>query len=340
MTMTSHHSRLCHLYIISAALSLASGFRGLCVDLSRKWNPSLQLRLERLVSSRRRRSSKLSALIYGWDGLAEEFDSGVTSKPVYSTFDLVDNTDDCTPEGTFLAQALSYDTERAGHLARLAVAFSPPERALRLEQLEHVDVICVRNDAVDIQAVICEDGTCITLSVPVKFPRSCTNEENWDSKNTCVLRNIDDLDAQAGSVLSQRQDHGDNLNDDNDWGEWDINNLPPWWITPYPGSSLALDCENVRQVLNDAEFQPDVKALAHDTLRSSSMTDSHDYNIVQARIALVGPAGLLFHVRARSGYADKMVRLEAAYSFGRNPMNDVESLRAAVLGALASAEGN
>ena len=116
----------------------------------------------------------LQALIYGWDG--GDAGQDASSSPYLDIAS--DLGQSCSPVGTAVAEALSYDSQRAGHLARLAVAFSPPERALALDRIERVDVVCVRDDHIEIEAIVCEDGGCVSLSVPVKFPRDCHSSES------------------------------------------------------------------------------------------------------------------------------------------------------------------
>jgi hypothetical protein len=105
-------------------------------------------------------------------------------------------------------------------LARLAVAFSPPHRALRLRDVESVRVLRLdpSRGIMDLQAVVCEDDGCVTLRVPVAFPEPCpvddyvehTQEEAEDGGGGhggvgggigCVRDNLDRLDAEAVRVL-------------------------------------------------------------------------------------------------------------------------------------------
>jgi hypothetical protein len=167
--------------------------------------------------------SRRPALIYGWDE-----DDVVEESNEVRIGGIDSGGGGCSPAGVAVAESLSYDRDRAGSLARLAVAFSPPERALSLDQIEAVDVICVREDAIDIQAVICEDGGCVSLAVPIKFPNTCDSNEEW--MEGCVRRNVEELDEFARSTLLKKSQ--------DDSGEQDLCVLddqvdfPSWWVPP------------------------------------------------------------------------------------------------------------
>jgi len=121
-------------------------------------------------------ASPLKALIFGWDGAIEdETTTASSSASSYTTFSGSNMFgESCSPVGTAVAETLSADPDRTGHLARLAVAFAPPSQALTLDKIDKVDVICVREDQIEIEAILCDGTTgCLSLSIPVKFPRGC-----------------------------------------------------------------------------------------------------------------------------------------------------------------------
>ena len=282
----------------------------------------------------------LQALIYGWDG--GDAGQDASSSPYLDIAS--DLGQSCSPVGTAVAEALSYDSQRAGHLARLAVAFSPPERALALDRIERVDVVCVRDDHIEIEAIVCEDGGCVSLSVPVKFPRDCHSSES-SALEGCVMKNLDELDAEAGSLLQMAEETTKTeAQAAHDFDELcvlneRIDNFPSWWVPPECDVTMAADCESIRVLLNDAEFQPDVVALSQDALRK--MKDGEDYKVLQAKVAIVGPAGICFKVRAEFELShDRRVHiLDVVHPFGET-MTNVDDLRAAVLGAVSAADGS
>jgi hypothetical protein len=276
------------------------------------------------------------AIIYGWDGDDTEEDS-----PTYTNFQSEVGFDQCSPVGTAVADRLTYDPDKVGSLARLAVAFSPPERALTLADIERVEVICVREDHIEIQAMVCEDGGCVSLAVPVKFPKACQADSEW--LEGCVMRNLEFLDEQAEAALLIQEE---SENDPQDLDELcQLNSkidYPSWWIPPECNANLLVDCNNIRGLLNEDEFSQDVGALAQDVL--NGWKGGEVYTVKNARIAAVGPAGICLKVRAQYQLqdedGDKPIHiLDVMYPFGDVPMHDAASLRAAVLGALAAAEG-
>ena len=303
-------------------------------------------------------STARKALIFGWDGESEEASSTTAAgTPSYLDVGSDLSGQSCSPVGTAVAEALSYDSQRAGHLARLAVAFSPPDRALAIDRIERVDVLCVREDHIEIEAIICEDGGCVSLAVPVKFPRDCQSHQNGatGALEGCVMQNLDELDAQAGSLLKVADEaHQTNVYNTQYFEELSVLNdpiltLPNWWVPPssmggYGASGymsgtvtndMAAEGDNIKVLLNDAEFQPDVKALVTDQLRR---LEDGDYQVLQAKVGLVGPAGMCF--KARVEMEDKSIKiLDVAYPFG-STMTTTDDLRAAVLGAVSSADGS
>jgi hypothetical protein len=310
--------------ITLSAISSASAFLGV-VPTSRT-----TIQDKKIDSSS---STPRHALIYGWDG--DESDSDDTGSPLYFDED-VSPDKQCPPIGIALAETLSYDEDKAGHLARLAAAFSPPERSLRLDQIQKVQVICVREETIEIEAIICEDGGCVSISVPVKFPRSCTATSS-DVLEGCVYQNLDELDEEAESSLSIVREDDASL-EDLCLLNGSFEKLPDWWVPPECDVSMAAECEAIKQLLNEDEFQPDSRALAQDALRG--LKEGRDYSIQQVKVAIVGPAGICFKVRAKYLPAvGTLHTLDLLYPFGGEPMTTADSLRAAVLGAVAAAEG-
>ena len=345
------------LLLISALISSSSGFGGVAVAPAprrrrgRSSPPHHQLQNHHFDHSSSCRPSpytsatsapspsSLSALIYGWDGDVEDTSNNDDQQFSYQGLDSdLDNSEQCTPTGIAYAEALSYDRDRAGHLARLAVAFSPRERSFSLEDILKIDVICVKQDSIDIEAILCEDGGCVSLNVPVKFPQNCGD----DYLEGCVMHNIDELNTQAEGILTAMEQAQQN---EPDYEELCMLanakvELPHWWVPPECDATLARDCDGIKSLLNEEEFQPDIKALAQDTLRTSP--NGEGYVVQTVRVAAVGPAGIAMKVIAeyQHDYNRPRHTLDVMYPFGGEPHTNVDSLRAAVLGAVAAAEGN
>lgn len=282
-------------------------------------------------SDQRRKTSELAALIYGWDG---EDDATYTD-----VLNEVSDIKTCggvpaSPEATAVAESITYNPDKVGHLARLAVAFSPPERALTLNNIENVEVLCVTDKTIEIEAVVCEDGGCVTLAVPVSFPHECGSE--W--LEGCVMRNLDELNSEAESLLLVQEEEAAN--------EADLDELcmlnskvdyPSWWVAPECNADLVEECDTIRLLLNKEEFQPDVRALAQGGL--NALADGETYEIKKVVVSAVGPAGICFKVQAafQSEDSNSTHILDVLVPFGGDPLQDAGSLRAAVLGVVAAA---
>ncbi len=277
------------------------------------------------VGTNRLRTTHNRALIYGWD---DDIDEDLVS-PVEMKFKYESELPQCTTEGVAVAESISYDSDRLGSLARLAVAFSPPERALKLNQIERVDVICVSQKHIDIQAIICEDGGCVSLAVPIQFPKACDRGAHLEG---CVVGHLDSLVESASAVLSDGRNietHGDLSSDGN--GNVDY---PAWWVSP-SSSDLVEECKRMCSILNEDEFQPEVMALAQDAMQSVGP----GLITMAAKVASIGPAGFYFRVQTRSLESTNVRVLDVFSPFGGAPKATADELRATVLGTVATAGG-
>jgi hypothetical protein len=244
-------------------------------------------------------------------------------------------------------------------LARLAVAFSPPGMALDLRHIQHVTVIRVDENHIDIEAVVCEEDGCVTLAVPITFPRPCNNNNknnnndcNYnahyddDDLEECVMDNIGQLDIKAGQVLKKlewEESHYEEIQDVHRQmhalqSPQDLT-LPTWWVH---GADLSLECGNICCLLNEEDFQQEVCALAASAL--SDANHDNDWTVEQAAVVAVGPAGVVLRALTTArldmfAESTKKQIVEVPIAFSAT-VHDVAELRAAVLGAMASAGGN
>jgi hypothetical protein len=107
---------------------------------------------------------------------------------------------------------------------------------------------------------------------------------------------------------------------------------------------MAAECSAMRNILNEAEFKTDIVALAQDSLNHAQQQGEGPYAVREAKVAAIGPAGLCFKVRAQLLSSQQpqdrpaMHVLDVMYPFGGGPLDSVESLRAAVLGLVATAD--
>ena len=172
---------------IGISSSPASGFVPATSTSSFRGSTSLEKK------NRRFRLDPNHVIIYGWDGEIEEDDSG-------------------SPAGsnTLLAERITQDKDRTASLARLAAAFSPPERALNVEHITDVSVVDVTHGHIELAALVC-DGTsegCVSLFVPVNFKHECPPvgfDDHDDELESCIRTNIDALDVEAELALLQKK---------------------------------------------------------------------------------------------------------------------------------------
>lgn len=262
------------------------------------------------------------ALIYGWDDDADDD----MSPPVEMAFKYESELPQCSTEGVAVAESISYDPDRLGSLARLAVAFSPPERALKLDQIERVDILCVSQKHIDIQAIICEDGGCVSLAVPIQFPKACDRGAHLEG---CVVGHLDTLDVSAAATLSV--DSQGQLS----WENNDNVAYPSWWVSPI-STGMIEECRNMCSILNEPEFQPEVLALVQEATLTTGVEIG---TTIDAKVTAIGPAGFHFKVRTRSLQSANVQQLDVFSPFGGTARTTSDDLRAAVLGIVATAGG-
>eukprot|EP00428_Durinskia_dybowskii_P022761 CAMPEP_0170205614 /NCGR_PEP_ID=MMETSP0116_2-20130129/2351_1 /TAXON_ID=400756 /ORGANISM="Durinskia baltica, Strain CSIRO CS-38" /LENGTH=307 /DNA_ID=CAMNT_0010456005 /DNA_START=47 /DNA_END=970 /DNA_ORIENTATION=- len=274
-------------------------------------------------TSLRTRTQPRQALIYGWDDDADDD----MAPPVEMSFKYESELPQCTTEGVAVAESISYDPDRLGSLARLAVAFSPPERALKLDQIERVDILCVSQKHIDIQAIICEDGGCVSLAVPIQFPRACDRGAHLEG---CVVGHLESLDASA-AVATLNADSQGQLS----WYSSENVAYPTWWVSP-TSYDMIEECKNMCSILNEPEFQPEVLALVQEAtlttgIRIGTSTD--------AKVTAIGPAGFHFKVRTTALESPNVQLFDVFSPFGGTARTTSDDLRAAVLGIVATAGG-
>jgi hypothetical protein len=292
--------------------------------------------------------SSLSATIYAPSGDLEDEYSELDEDENENANNLF-STSSSSEKHSALVDFLSHDHITA--LARLAVAFSPPGHALALRDVEHVQVLRVDENHIDIQAVVCEEDGCVTLQVPVSFPHPCSV---MDELEECVMGNIGELEVQAETFLRTiewKESHYEEVQaEDREWQvllATDDLHFPAWWVHPET-REMSDECHSVRSLLNEDGFQAEIRALTEMALAESdaviSTDDGHagtsDWTVEQAAVAAVGPAGFLIRAATQRielfQETDSRKVVEVPISFGATADN-VSDLRAAVLGAVAAA---
>ena len=247
--------------------------------------------------------------------------------------------DEMSPNSRFRSIRDFLQTEALDRLARLVVAFSPPERSVELEAIEEVSVISIDDNSIDIEAMLCEGDGCVSLSVPISFPKSCSESDDYE---TCVVDNIGKLDVRASESILNAEweakltDEGINvayqrkrLRDPNGI------TYPDWWIPSTVAEDCFTECKSILELMNDDEFSRDVHNLAVHGLKRQGPDDIHIVEL--AAVSAVGPAGLILRACIRDPENEQIVTREVPFAFPE-PASGVESLRTAVLSAVASVE--
>lgn len=296
----------------------------------------------RLTSS----SLKRPATIIGWDDESNSYTSSFDepSNGILGGYDPWSN------HLTSIADSISQSTEQTASLARLAVAFSPPEHSIKLEDITQIQVIQVSNSHMDLSAVVCDESQCVTIFVPVPFQHDCSGccDSDHSSTEACVLNNINELDVEAQQLLNQR-----NLGSPQEEKEllrslYDSSNLqyPSWWVSPqtYEMSEESLHITNT---LNQDGFQNQLQALAKKGLESTQ--DGYLFEVKRAAVCSIGSAG--FYLRAIAVPRDEIssqapldkeslctvLEIPIPFSTHQTSMiSDAASLRSAVLEAVSS----
>ena len=182
------------------------------------------------------------------------------------------------------------------------------------------------------------------MFVPVSFPNDCGSSSSMEE---CVLDNIVALDTSAQDIIIQRQDEVEV----DDLCSFDLQattaNYPPWWVHPGCLDGLEGECNTIKKLLNERDFQDAIIALAKKAT-SDFIHVQGSPHILQAVVAAVGPAGLYIRARMKlddilgmdddSHYAtNEITTLDIPYSFGLgDSVTSAVDLRSAVLRTIAS----
>lgn len=302
--------------------------------------------MRRQTSSRH--TSNQYATIIGWDDESDSYVSSFDEDTTISTGILSENID--SQIYTSIADSLSHNTDKTASLARLAVAFAPPSEAVKLEDITQIQIIEVASDHIELSAVVCDESQCVTLFVPVTFHHDCGSLGAGESMEECVLDNIFELDEEAQQVIQrrdiERKDSMDEIGQEIIAALHNKNDIqhPSWWIHP-KNREMVEECENIKRILNQENFQHQVKALAREGLAYTE--DGDLFQIQKAVVSSLGPAGFYFRVVASKKFATQTTDshftiLDIPFSlnpFGQNPeIEEPSDLRAAILGSVASVE--
>ena len=224
-------------------------------------------------------------------------------------------------------------------LARLAAGHCR-SGGLKMEHIEQVSVRAVAFSHVDIEAVVCEEDGCVSLSVPVAFEHPCEvpTSTSWGGSGSgelfedCILRNIQALDdAQLEAAKNRVFVTDDEIAASTALRSTEYVDFPSWWVHPSVSLDFSKECDSLLRILNEADFQGELLVLASSKLLlllGGVNFDESAFAVREVAVVAVGPAGLV--LRASTIYNNSAEMVEVPIAFAHTVSNP-ESLRDAVL---------
>mmetsp|Transcript_32775 Transcript_32775/g.79682 ORF Transcript_32775/g.79682 Transcript_32775/m.79682 type:complete len:535 (+) Transcript_32775:248-1852(+) len=294
-------------------------------------------------------------------------------------------TQECPTVGASVAETLSGNIDRTGSLARLAVRFARVQNEehseLPIEEIENVRVLCVHSNSIELEATLCETHGCVSLHVPISFPTACSTTngagDGGDGAEAhfeaCVLQHLeslddeDDDDAAAVTATSISTSSSSSLSPSSSAAaandiiqQWmdstELTNVPAWWVDASTVSpELVKESTTLQDILNEDEFIDELKALARDALKGTTIESGVPYDsliVEKSKCLSISHTGIALKiVGKRTDIVDSTNRmiLDVFYPFesGKksspdssgmsHPAPPPDALRKAVLGAVALA---
>lgn len=236
-----------------------------------------------------------------------------------STSDLLEDTSSIYESSFPIPESLR-DQSWTAPLSRLAAGYCNPG-GLKIEHIAQVSVISASASRLDIEAVVCEEDSCVSLSVPVYLPKPCDADSEFEA---CILENIKTLDYTQLEAAARNQFATEAENRMATALHSTTVEFPEWWVHPFH-IDLAKQCDSLVAILNEADFQNDLIHLVN--------TKLSDTLVGRAAVVAVGPAGLILRaiITPREEDGEQLIEMvEVPIAFAVTAA-DIESLRDAVL---------
>jgi hypothetical protein len=247
------------------------------------------------------RSSYLPATMY----LPEDWVDDDANQDDRSTTSMTSSSSSSSSSSSLTIPSILKSPEWVAPLARIAAEYTkrltPTIGHINVQQIEHVSITNVAPSHVDIEAIVCENDACVSLSVPVPFLQPCltssttatttplfTTSESQPhppitqqqqqqqlgdkSFEDCVIRNIQELDTVQ---LQQQATASTTTTTSTDV---DVSHIeyPSWWVNPIPSMEFTRECQSLLQILNEPEFQREITILVTKELyRMLNMEDTN-----------------------------------------------------------------
>ena len=244
----------------------------------------------------------------------------------------------------------------AGPLARIACAAAPAAgHAIQLSNIDSISVIQLNESGMELGVLVCEGGDCVNIAIPVTFPTVCNQHSSMEE---CILDAVDQLDERATTDMEQVEVKEDNYeqlqSDERLLAELqDVLSIQPvfpeWWTEPAgigDDRQLQGECVSVKELLNDAEFQPDILNLAKQQV-AAEVNGINENNIpsgmtvTHAAVALVGTSGFLLRANlvGKDEDGDTIARIvDLPIPFPSGQAITVQALRLSVLNLVDDAQ--
>jgi hypothetical protein len=197
---------------------------------------------------------------------------------------------------------------------------------LQIGQINQVSVRDVSPSHVDIEAIVCEDEGCVSLSVPVPFAQPCGS--GFGAKlEECILRNMQLLDdAQmevSDGVLTAAEADALRSTDDIEY--------PQWWVLPQT-LAMSRECSTLTTILNEPDFEADILSVARHEMRVLLGSDE-GITLQRAAVAAVGPSGIVLRAFALYDGETEMVFVPVPFPA---TVTELSQMREAVLDVVES----
>ena len=215
-------------------------------------------------------------------------------------------------------------------LARLASARSS---GVNIEDIHQVSVNRVDAVQLDIEAIVCERDDCVSLSVPVDLPRPCVDQDTEESFERCIVDNLSALDqanrdALASSKVFATEEEVELAKrvDEELTSLHDIE-YPEWWSSSamVPTEEVQQECATLCSILNEAEFQADLKSL----VSNRCVFQEGDIFPGHVHVLQIGLSGLI--VRATALQEENLMGITEIPIAFTNPATSTDTLREYVL---------
>lgn len=262
--------------------------------------------------------SALSALVYGADGSVVE-DEAFENPDSESTINqgaLLD----------YIKRSLGADGSLVWR--KIACAFAPPpHHTLTPEAVQDAFPVGISDDGIDIALAVpaSEDrggsiaaaNQLVQVLVTVRFPQAWAipQDGTTDEKGPALLGQIRILENNAMDRLSQQRKSSDSSRDNPRYYENLVieqrreeqlqqeptsskQGLPEWWTTiDSQNSSMMDEARLLKKLLNEAEFEDDLRALFVKHINESGAT----FPVLRAAVSSIGSSGLFLKSRVVTG---------------------------------------